>query len=211
MVSPSGFARLTLAAVSVALLAPQAWAQITGSPHDFSTIDPQQRICVFCHTPHNADLSVVDAPLWNHEVTQRTYALYDSPTFDAAPSQPTGSSRLCLSCHDGSVAVDAYGGQPGTFFLGGPSAVGADGLANDHPISFQYTDALAIQDGELFPPSSSPSMLGGTIEQDLLFNGNLECASCHDVHNGGAAAAVDDDLLVITQQGSRLCLTCHDK
>lgn len=186
-------------------------AQITGSDHDFSGIDPQRRICVFCHTPHNADLTVMEAPLWNHAVTNQNYTLYSSPTFDATVSQPTGNSRLCLSCHDGTIAIDAYGGRPGTIFLAGPDAIGADGLANDHPIAFQYSDSLAIQDGELFLPSVAPSLLGGTIDEDLLFDGSLECASCHDVHNGGAAAAVNDDLLVVTQQGSTLCLVCHDK
>jgi hypothetical protein len=201
-----------VAGASLALtLTVGAGAQITGSPHDFSALDSEHRICVFCHTPHNADTTVIDAPLWNHQVTTRTYTLYNSPTLDATVNQPTGASRLCLSCHDGSVAVDAYGGRAGTIFLAGPIAVGADGLQNDHPISFQYSDALAAQDGELHPPSVSPSLLGGTIAQDLLFNGSLECASCHDVHNGHAAAAIDDNLLVITQQGSRICLVCHDK
>lgn len=200
-----------VATVAVTLLGVVgAGAQITGSPHDFAGLDARRRICVFCHTPHNADLTVTDAPLWNHAVTTRTYSLYDSPTMDATANQPTGASRLCLSCHDGSVAVDSYGGRAGTIFLAGPDAVGADGLANDHPVSFQYTDALAIQDGQLHLPSSAPSTLGGSINQDLLFNGSLECASCHDVHNSGPARAVNDSLLVITQQGSRLCLTCHN-
>src|SRR5690606_8881404 len=89
--------------------------------------------------------------------------------------------------------------------------IGADGLANDHPVSFPYTDALADLDGELFPPTSSPSGIGSTIHNDLLIGGSLECSSCHDVHNGGAAAAVDDNLLMITQTGSQLCLTCPDQ
>jgi predicted CXXCH cytochrome family protein len=102
--------------------------------------------------------------------------------------------------------------MPGSIFMAGPDAVGADGLANDHPIGFQYTDALAAQDTELHPPSSTPSQVaGGTITQDMLFNGSLECASCHDVHRGGAAAAVNDNLLIVTQVGSALCLVCHDK
>lgn len=187
------------------------WATIQGSAHDFSSLDPNQRLCVFCHTPHNADTSVTDAPLWNHAVTNKTFQLYNSPTMDAVTAQPTGASRLCLSCHDGTVAVDSYGGKSGVIRLGGKLAIGADELTNDHPISFIYDDALAAIDGELFAPSSAPSGLGSTIAQNLLFNNSLECASCHDVHNGGAAASVNDHLLVITQAQSRLCLTCHNK
>jgi predicted CXXCH cytochrome family protein len=188
-----------------------ASATIQGSAHDFSSIDPLQRICIFCHTPHNADTSVIDAPLWNHAVTTKNYMLYNSPTMNATTSQPSGASRLCLSCHDGTIAVDSYGGRAGVIFLGGNVAVGADELSNDHPISFTYDDTLAIQDGELFLPSSHPSGLGSTIAEDLLFNNQLECSSCHDVHNSLAAAAVGYKLLVITQAQSQLCLTCHNK
>jgi len=197
--------------LGVAALPRASSSSIEGSAHDFSAIDSEQQICIFCHTAHNADTTVVDAPLWNHQVTNRTYQLYNSPTMDATPEQPSGESRLCLSCHDGTVAVDSYGGKTGVIFLGGDLAVGADQLTNDHPIAFDYDDQLAEDDGELHRPSSTPSGLGGMISEDLLFNDRLECSSCHDVHNGASAEAVDDSLLVITQVGSQLCLTCHDK
>lgn len=186
-------------------------AAIRGSAHDFSAFSPQQEICVFCHTTHNADTSVTDAPLWNHQVTTKNYQVYNSPTMDATTAQPSGASKLCLSCHDGTVAVDSYGGNAGSAFMGGDVAIGADELSNDHPVSFAYDDALATQDGELFSPSSAPSGLGGTIAQDLLFNNQLECSSCHDVHNGASAGAVNDSLLVITRANSQICLTCHNK
>ncbi len=200
-------------AVTALTVAPTVRSSIVGSAHDFSGLSSKQQVCVFCHTPHRADASVVDAPLWNHQVTNRTYQLYDSPTMDAIPDQPTGASRLCLSCHDGSVAIDSFGGRTGTIYMNPPLAIGADPeeLSNDHPISFVYDDALAAQDGELFPPSSTPSGLGGSIQKDLLFNGRMECSSCHDVHNGASAAAVNHKLLLITETQSRLCLTCHDK
>ena len=201
---------LAAAAIAIGVSSP-SFSQIEGSAHDLSALHPNAQICVFCHTPHGADTSVTDAPLWNHEVTTQTYELYNSPTLDATMEQPSGASRLCLSCHDGTVAVDSYGGNQGVIFLGGDLAIGADGLANDHPVSFLYTDALADIDGELHPPTSSSSGLGSTIDDDLLFNGYLHCSSCHDVHNGPRAAAVNDNLLVITQTGSQLCLTCHDK
>src|SRR5690606_21340263 len=102
---------MVAAAVAIMGLTQTAQSGIQGSAHDFSAIDDQQRICIFCHTPHNADTTVVDAPLWNHAVTNKTFQLYNSPTFDAVPGQPQGASRLCLSCHDGTVAVDSYGGQ----------------------------------------------------------------------------------------------------
>lgn len=202
---------LSGAAVIVALLVQPAPASIKGSPHDFSGLDSSQQICIFCHTAHYADTTVKDAPLWNHTLTTKTYKVYASATMDATVGQPDGASRLCLSCHDGTVAVDSYGGKTGVSKMGGKIAVGADDLANDHPVSFTFDDALAAKNGKLFPPSSTPSGLGGTIAKDMLINSRLECSSCHDVHNGASAASVNDSLLVVTQVQSQLCLTCHNK
>jgi predicted CXXCH cytochrome family protein len=198
-------------AVTAALIVQPAAATIKGSAHDFSGLDASQQICIFCHTAHNADLTVVDAPLWNHKVTTKVFKVYSSPTMQATVGQPQGASRLCLSCHDGTVAVDSYGGKTGVIKMALPMAVGADELANDHPISFTYDSALAVKDTGLFDPSSHPSGLGGTIAKDMLIANQVECSSCHDVHNGPAAAAVNDNLLVITQVQSQLCLTCHNK
>jgi predicted CXXCH cytochrome family protein len=181
-------------------------ADIRGTSHDFSS-QPWSggEICVVCHTPHFADTSVTDAPLWNHEVTAASYSLYSSPTLDAAPSQPDGSSKLCLGCHDGTVAVDSFGGMPGTRFVFPASLIGTD-LTDDHPISIIYDTALATADGELFDPQSAPSGLGGTIDDDLLLAGKIQCSSCHDVHGAGF-----DKFLIKSNAASALCLTCHDK
>lgn len=185
-----------------------ALAEIAGSVHDFSAMGwSGGQICLPCHTPHNADTTVAGSPLWNHEVTVATYALYSSGTLDAAPGQPAGVSKLCLSCHDGTVALDSFGGNTGATYITGSDLIGTD-LSNDHPISFTYNDALATTDGELHPPSTTDSSLGGTIDDDMLFSGNLECASCHDVHDKYPA---NPSLLVITNAGSALCLVCHDK
>jgi predicted CXXCH cytochrome family protein len=188
-------------------------AAIQGSKHDFSALSEKQEICVFCHTPHDANDSVTEAPLWNRETSTKQFRLYNSPTLDAEVEQPSGTSKLCLSCHDGTVAIDSYGGNLGGKQVRSEAAIAGDALqlANDHPISFVYDDSLAARDGELFPPSSAPSGLGKTIREDLLFNDRVECSSCHDVHNGPVAAGINDHLLVITQSQSRLCLTCHDK
>jgi len=184
---------------------------IAGSDHDFSTESWNNtgEICVVCHTPHNA-VTGLTAPLWNHEVTTTTFTLYTntvSPSFDATASQPDGTSKLCLSCHDGTVAMDNFGGQSGgTDFMSGSDKLGTD-LSNDHPISFTYDAALATTDGGLFNPITENSGLGGTIDADLLLANKLQCSSCHDVHNGSGVAK----LLVKSNAGSALCLTCHNK
>ena len=181
---------------------------ITNTAHDFAgdTWNSSGEICIVCHTPHNA-LSSPDSPLWNHEITTATFTLYSSTTLDATLGQPNGGSKLCLSCHDGTVAVENFGGvTDGTNIIGGSNLVGTD-LLNDHPISFTYDGTLATADGGLHDPSVITSGLGSTINDDLLFGSQMQCSSCHDVHN----AAGWDFLLVKSNAGSALCLTCHNK
>jgi len=185
-----------------------ALAAITGSAHDFSGRgwNSSEEICIVCHTPHHADTTVADSPLWNHEVTTAVYTIYSSPTMQATTGQPDGVSKLCLSCHDGTVALDSFGGASGTVNIGGRYDLGTD-LTGDHPISFTYDTALATSDGELANPATALSGLGSTIQNDLLHANRLECSSCHDVHN----AYNNNHLLVVNNLGSALCLTCHTK
>lgn len=196
-------------------------AGIQGSLHDFSIYDwSNQQICLPCHTPHNA-LDVGDnAPLWNHELSQETYNLYSSPTLQAVVGQPTGGAKLCLSCHDGTLSLDAFGGDFGTGIK--ISAVNASAdlttdLSNDHPISFVYDDALAGQDPGLNFPSTTTVDIGtapfnktGTIADVLLEGGTvLQCQSCHSVHNDYVVG--DMYLLKMDSNGSQHCLACHNK
>ena len=203
-----GILLVVMVALALALVVPLNGA-ITGSSHDFSTASWNYtgEICSPCHTPHNANLDVVGAPLWNRQATSATFQLYSSPTFDGESSigQPSGTSKLCLSCHDGTIALDSFGG-----FVGGTNfaflTVGTD-LRKSHPISFTYDTALATSDTGLYDPASQSSGLGDTIHTDLLHEGKLECSSCHNVHNDSGA----DYLLVKDNAGSKLCLTCHNK
>jgi predicted CXXCH cytochrome family protein len=206
-------------------LATGANADIAGSLHDFSTgnasatwTSSSDQICIACHTPHNARSGVADAPLWNRDITATNFTtLYSSPTFDGGPlGQPSGASKLCLSCHDGTVAMENFGaitGTAGTLMaaIGTGSAVigGSGDLSGHHPVSFAYDAALIALDSELFNPATAPSGMaaGGTIQQDMLFADMLECSSCHDVHKVAGVGK----FLVKANDGSDLCLTCHDK
>lgn len=199
-----------------------SFAGIQGSEHDFSGFGfAGGQICVPCHTPHNAQSDA--APLWNHELSTATYNPYSSPSMDATVGQPTGASKLCLSCHDGTVAVDSFGGNTGTIFI---SAFGADkdlttDLSDDHPISFTYDDALATTDAGLFDPTTKVVTIGsgnfsktGSISDVMLEGGTeLQCQSCHSVHNDFVVndAASADKLLKISIGKSDLCIACHNK
>jgi len=197
-------------ALAIFLAAIGTRADISGSKHDFSTQTwAAGQICIVCHTPHNAGAGA--GPLWNHASTATTFTLYSSPTFNGTIAQPAASTKACLSCHDGTVALDQYGGntpQVPSLLLTGPALLGTN-LSDDHPVSFAYTSALATTDGELHDPATWPSGIrtGGTIRSDMLFADQLECASCHDVHNSFS----QPKLLVKSNAASALCLTCHAK
>ena len=91
-----------MAGIIMGLTGGAAWAGvIAGTAHDFSLQGYSGgQICIACHTPHGGNTTVTDAPLWNHAVTTATYTLYSSSTLNAGPlTQPSGVSKLCLSCH----------------------------------------------------------------------------------------------------------------
>jgi len=178
--------------------------------------------CSNCHTPHHARSGEV--PLWSPKYYNNNtqYTLYDSPTLDADVQQPTGASRLCLSCHDGSYDhVDATEGED-TNGSGHATNLGTD-LSNDHPISFNY-DAVAAAD-EHVKVSSSPAGIGAKTIADILdTSGMMQCSTCHDVHESGLGpnllrwdlytGPADPDTGEPTFSGraeSTMCRTCHDK
>lgn len=77
-------------------------------------------ICVFCHTPH-ASNTAVNAPLWNKALPASTYTVYSSGTMQGTASLANNNMSLaCLSCHDGTQAMDnminkpTTGGNPGS-------------------------------------------------------------------------------------------------
>lgn len=210
--------KLLIVGLCLGFVAAPVMAAIDGSPHDFVGLGwygSNDELCKPCHVPHNPNpgpTGTTAAPLWNHQITTNSgYVPYPSGgtisgTIDATPS---GVSKLCLSCHDGTVALDAFGTPPGnTTFITGAALVGED-LSNDHPIGITYT---TTDGGGLNDPLTAPSGIpgGGTINDDLLFSTKVECASCHDVHDGANQGA-SGNLLVKSNTNSDLCTTCHNK
>lgn len=159
--------------------------------------------CDACHTPHNGE-ALPGVPLWNGSETTTTFAMYSSDTFQgAADGQPSGNSRLCLGCHDGSNADYAWMNPDHSF--------GTDELASSHPISFVYDSALAARDGALKDPSQA-STLGGTIQEDLLDpESKVQCGSCHDVHSSSVGNSLLRRYDFGSRHGPELCRICHMK
>lgn len=166
----------------------------------------EDRVCIFCHTPHHASPVT---PLWSRPTSSTVYDLYQSSTLIAKPGQPSGASKLCLSCHDGTVALGAlYSFDPGTNVIemaggitvlpaGRASNLGKE-LMNDHPISFAYTTDLALQKGQLKTPAELPPQI--SLEQGQM----LQCTSCHNPHRNPYGK-----FLVMDNAKSALCISCH--
>ncbi len=183
-----------------------------GSMHDFQAMGNKlfesDKPCLVCHPPHRSSSAEETLPIWSSKAVKDTFTVYGSAGPAEQPGLPLGSSKLCLSCHDGTLALDSWGGRVNTVpFLNAGFEDRKNGLKNDHPISVKYTSTNAMRTGELNDPFISNSGLGNTIETDMLTNGTLQCSSCHDVHNGMGAGK----LLVKTNKNSNLCLTCHKK
>ncbi len=216
------------------------------------------RICIFCHTPHfaakpaNLNTTVGQPinyyPLWNHNTSVVTSYLTYTNGLVVDPTNPTnpmnlnatldpnfalgpgGVSKLCLSCHDGSVAMNAYGnfngnpdpglnnaaktmaGMPGGagFIIGdNVTTPGTSDLSNHHPIGFSYMTAYNNDTGLNDPSTPINGNSAGLSIGDVLWGGNVECVSCHSVHNrdnDGSPFLWADD-----KTGSQLCLSCHYK
>jgi predicted CXXCH cytochrome family protein len=189
---------------------------IVSTKHNLSVSGPgdiksltETRICVFCHTPHNA---TPKTPLWNKATQPTTYVLYSSTTLRAALRQPFGPTRLCLSCHDGTVALGAVL-QPSegiamtttTIPLGRASYIGTY-LGGDHPVAFSYYDSLSNPEINPALPSSLVFYYGGTVH----------CTTCHDPHEDryqspDRTGFLTGKFLLVNNRNSALCTLCHIK
>jgi hypothetical protein len=191
----------------------------------------ENQICVFCHTPHGANTiniggpgDQVNAPLWNRNLSGAQYQVYGSnigasgtASVDADIPQPNGVSKLCLSCHDGTLAIGAVnvlngttrstplamqgtgvGGEmpPGMGDLSGYTRHLGTNLTNDHPISMVYDENLVAQDGELRAPENEETIYVRRLEP--LPGGNAK------------ATAHLEPTAQSTTGGLVQCSSCHD-
>jgi predicted CXXCH cytochrome family protein len=237
------------AALAIVLFASAASGQSTVAfgPHDFSAGSAIRnadgningQTCVFCHTPHGGSNSV---PLWNRASTTTTYQVYTSSTLDAA--SPTSAaiqssvSGACMSCHDGSIAIDVLTNLAGTAHLasvaftrqatakatytasgtgtsnlmsGGLPFLGSD-LRNDHPITIIYETARAATPTEFVTQTVTGTKITvGATNPLPLYGASSTSATveCASCHNPHNNA--NGMFLRKSNSGSALCLTCHIK
>jgi hypothetical protein len=220
------FASIT-AGASMALAGAAPKTGVNGSMHDINVVgggtykaDQFQRVCAFCHTPHNELSSgLARLPQWNHAQSTVTLVPYvwASPANAgiAINADPLiGPSRLCMCCHDGVTAVDSHG-SAGSFNGGNtsmtPHYTGA--LGNDvkryitdctvtHPIGFKYADALAARnvgtDTELVLPTNG--YIGDNQLVGVTLNSNIR----------GSLTYSSKTIANTLYGGYLTCASCHD-
>jgi hypothetical protein len=251
------------AGVLVAFAPATSQAGLIGSTHDFSPgggagalstngyatfkwggeTNTYSNPCQICHVPHKAaPYSLSHAPLWNHALSANSYVTYDqagSVTFNALNlSVALGSSIACLSCHDGSVAINQSYSQGGTTNYNQNGNLNGNGTAAYVPSFAVETvnSSLVAASGtapwvgynnltRMHPigvnyvdaASKDPELkpISGILDTAMLkgkgATRTVECASCHDIHRTqGASATISHDLIV-DLNGGQLCLTCHNK
>jgi predicted CXXCH cytochrome family protein len=245
------FNSIGLVAMFLCLAVPAlSWAQTTvtiaNSPHNLNNIPgitlPQSQICLPCHTPHNAPFNGGDL-LWNHNVNMNnSYTLYTqvhSTRFGSTSSaNPVldSQSRLCLSCHDGAIAVDAYGGAAGTTVMsaiadsngvvGGGQLGGTTGLdlSNDHPVGVGYPGLTATTTNGVTTLTFNASVgggyndptqaaftaggVGGAAVSLTALPSGLYGVGCGTCHTPHTYTY---KFVRMNNTGSALCLRCHNK
>ena len=237
----TGAATLILALTLVTLGA-LSWtnvhAAVENTRHNLAGLDPNApgpntfngtaSVCVFCHTPHGGSTTAA-VPLWNRNLNDpanfTTYATLQSATIEGAIA-PVGSvSIACLSCHDGTQAMDVVLNEPGsgtddpTYSGGvwtgsstptGAALIGTD-LSNDHPIGIQYGGG-GVTATNL---SGNDPDFNATQTQDL--NGTQ--VWWVDVAGGTAGTREKTDMLLYTRTVAGIaggaqpfveCASCHD-
>jgi predicted CXXCH cytochrome family protein len=163
---------------------------LVGSKHDFTRLPGGGRdLCLPCHTPHQA---FSQPPL----LDRRAAAILPLRPYLTPEFQLSGWSLLCLGCHDGVTAPDVYSSPHATTVAAQIDAArfGTRGLRS-HPIGIKLPEGAETY--------NSPEWVeaGGLP----LADGRIQCTTCHDAHN----TERHSHMLRISNQGSRLCLTCH--
>ena len=190
-------------------------SSIVTSPHNLSVSGPgviksvtETRICIFCHSSHNAS---AEGPLWNHETTSpESFKAYDRSTLKGTPEQPNGATKLCLSCHDGTIAVGGVYSVPGGITMQGVGAggeipsgrmsnLGTD-LSGTHPVSIRFEQDLALTKSSLRWPPLDPAAEVGTDA-----DGFVQCTTCHDAHGSRSEKLP----FWKKETFSQVCQVCH--
>jgi predicted CXXCH cytochrome family protein len=203
--------------VMLCVLAVTAKAQVSGDvlgSHNLSlsgtspvkgALDP----CLFCHVPHSG-VQTPNGALWSQTLSSQVYKSYGSTTLHNTSQQPMlgGDSSLCLSCHDGTVAVGQTvpSGQiqmSGNMF---PADKFGTDLQGSHPFSLKTP---MVDAPDLVQSLTTTHTTADPLHAVNLINNDVECTSCHTPHSQ-MVDTISKNFLVRDSSSGQLCLSCHE-
>jgi hypothetical protein len=167
----------------------------------------ETQICIFCHTPHNSSPA---QPLWNHEVTEVvTYINYWSPTLQSYASEAEappidGFSKLCLSCHDGTVAIGSLISCSEEILMVTVPVIDASGKLVGGPLANKRNSADPPLTRLNWPINDPDIKLHPTQGRY-----GVQCTSCHDPHTNKAAGGWPPFWHKSTHD--EVCIVCHEQ
>lgn len=203
-------------AIFVATAVVAQYGRVQNTLHNLSVTGPgdvrsmtETEVCKFCHIPHSA---VVNDPLWGQQLSKvehyETARLRSGAESIPAP-QPDGSSRLCLSCHDGTVAVGDGGRGPRQHLPAGRGVVGTD-LSGSHPISFVVRDKDETLGGGHDMAVRPLAAIQADREVRLDPQGKMQCTTCHDPHDDRNFTQGTTPRFWVKPTVTEVCVTCHE-
>ncbi len=165
---------------------------LLGSKHDFSQNGAFARdLCLPCHTPH---ITNAEAPL----LVRKPAASQPTRSYRTPAGELSEASLVCLSCHDGTVAADVFAGSHAATW----SDASAGGVIAGRPRLTSHPVGITYPAGRNDYRSAEEVTGNGGLK---LPDGKIQCTTCHDPHNTQRHAG----MLVISNERSRMCLTCH--
>ena len=194
---------------------------IKQSHHDFTGAHWNgSQPCAPCHLPKDSVAS--GTALWSSNLTRFNNGAFESIKVKDHLGQPNGKSKLCMSCHDGTVAIERHVAYDFSETDTLPVRFWSNAM-DEHPISIPYVTNRAYR--LKLNEAQTSSGLGSSIANDLLEDGNIECTSCHDVHvfrntQGCTGCHNQNNLntkasftlsLWKSNDESELCVICHAK
>lgn len=197
MQTPGGFTHYASATLS---------GYMTGGTMATRNVNIESLLCMSCHDGTAAINNI-------HNISNRTG---EFPDGGGSFGQPGWDNHIITMFGIPGASIGDASDGAGGMSITNP---GKD-LSDDHPISFSYYAAsthadnngkLRLADGDI---NTDPRKKGIRLFGDPNSEQRVECSSCHDPHvnyEGLGGDIAYAPFLVMSNNGSALCLACHIK
>ncbi len=179
--------------------------QLYDSPNfDSTVLNGPDGISLACLSCHDGTISVDDIrrkPAYHGWSDSKVHYRMDA-------TKAGRGSQSCAKCHsrgDGGIGGVNAAHDATVRYL-------SQDLRDDHPISMVYP--TREKDPQFIQPTITKKDGGRAFTNGIqTYEGNkVQCATCHDIHNPDEDNSEGrDPFLRVSNKGSALCLTCHEK